>query len=177
MSEPHSDRPLAELEAALKALAPAPARLDRDRLLYRAGQASAPRPGWQWPAAAAAIALTAGTLTGSLAFRPGPQTIERIVYRTAPSPAPQPPPKAPAERPEGTPAQPALPLVGEAVARNVAPDGYLRMRDQVLRWGVEALPSSAPLPATRWRGQATTVHDRLADWLPATSSPYPRGSL
>ena len=43
------DPRLNEVAAALASLAPRPAALDRDRLLFRAGRASAPRP-WFWRA-------------------------------------------------------------------------------------------------------------------------------
>jgi hypothetical protein len=183
MSEPYQDPNLAELAAALKALAPAPARLDRDRLLYRAGQVSARRTGWLWPATAAAVvALAAGALTGALALRPGPQTVERIVVVNKAMPAPLPvpprlPPQAPPEKPQAAPVPPVQSLSAEAVARETFPEGYLRLRDQVLRWGVDALPSRPAGAASGRRPTPTTVHDHLSDWLPATSSPFPRGSL
>ena len=44
MSESLDPR-LNDVAAALAALAPRPPALDRDRLLFRAGRASAPRPG------------------------------------------------------------------------------------------------------------------------------------
>src|SRR5258708_7696203 len=51
-----SDRPEREpLESALAGLKPAPALLDRDRVMFAAGQASAtPARRWVWPGAPAA---------------------------------------------------------------------------------------------------------------------------
>src|SRR5712691_4085152 len=61
------------LEEALKSLQPLAGAFDRDRLMYRAGQASAPRRGWTWPALAFALVL-----------QPVPQPVERVVYVEVP---------------------------------------------------------------------------------------------
>jgi hypothetical protein len=136
---------LSRLEAALKGLVPAPAHLDRDRLLFRAGQLTAPRMRWRWPAAAAALAFVAGALGTALTFRPSPTVIVQHVYHERqPAPAP-----APVESPEQSPAPDPEPPVppDPVVARGPQPGGYLQMRNQVLRWGVDALPP--PPPAER----------------------------
>ncbi len=95
---------LSELEAALAALVPRADRLNRDRLMFLAGQASAqpkidwppvqaqpnvlrPWANWAWPAAFAAMTGVAASLLLALAIRPGPQIVERMVERIATPPA------------------------------------------------------------------------------------------
>ena len=138
MSEP-LDRPeMTALEASLGKLAPCPAALDRDRLLFEAGRASA-RPGRLWQGAAAAASLTAAALALLLVLRPAPVTVvePRVVYvheRPAPQPAPE---------------DPATPPAEVATADDEAPvpqTEYLRRRQEVLRWGVDMLPP--PVPGT-----------------------------
>jgi hypothetical protein len=94
---------LSELEAALAALVPRAEGLNRDRLMFLAGQASVEskisqpaaqsdtaRPrrgtGWAWPAALATMTGIAASLAVALAVRPAPQVVERIVERTATAP-------------------------------------------------------------------------------------------
>lgn len=169
MPEDSPNRDLAGLEASLKELAPAPAHLDRDRLLFRAGQLSA-RRGWGWPAAAAALAVLAGTLATGLVLRPEPrhtvETITRIVPRPLPLPR-QAPPESPAPAP--APSEPAPP---EVVARAPLPDGYLRLREQVLRWGADALPGPPALPPGVSLSRTPTPRD-LTEWLPNDTPPSP----
>jgi len=100
---------LSELEAALAALVPRAEHLNRDRLMFLAGQASTAskigqpvvepptarsrrRAGWAWPAAFAAMTGVAASLLVALAIRPAPQITERIVERiiTAPAPSQEP---------------------------------------------------------------------------------------
>jgi hypothetical protein len=127
---------LTALAADLRRLAPAPAGLDRDALLFRAGRASA-RRGWAWPAATALATATAASLALVLALRPPEvQTVERpvvvVVEKQAPTvPQLQPtPPEAPsidATEPEPTPPAPG-------------PAGrYLQVQEHLLRWGLDGL--------------------------------------
>ena len=76
---------LKALEAALAALVPRSDRLDRDRLMFLAGQATGSQPRaavsrpWAWPAAFSAMTALAASLLLMLVTRPGPQIVERIV--------------------------------------------------------------------------------------------------
>src|SRR6516225_6587980 len=86
MPEPPHDPPLNDpaleaLAGALRGLAPRPAEIDRDRLMFHAGRASAPR-GWAWPLATAASAAAAVALALLLWARPEPppRIVERVVY-------------------------------------------------------------------------------------------------
>lgn len=115
----------AELEAALRSLRPARAAIDRDRLMFRAGRASARRGGRIWLGTAVILGAALGL---SLAFRPGPQEVVRVVeVQREPDPA----------RP------PAAPPLTHALARSVDWSGrgqYLRLRREVLAKGLDALP-------------------------------------
>jgi hypothetical protein len=73
--ETRQQQVIGEVEAALRSLRLRPSRIDRDRLMFRAGQLSAARPGalrrvlrsrWLWPSVAAAMALIAVTLGATL---------------------------------------------------------------------------------------------------------------
>ena len=80
MSELH-DPTLTALEAALAGLAPASGTVDRDAVLFRAGQAAAQR-GWLWPALASlstAAALVFGLLLalGGIALLAGSESPEQ----------------------------------------------------------------------------------------------------
>jgi hypothetical protein len=87
---------LKAVEAELAGLRPRTDRLQRDRLLYLAGQASFAgassrrsallRVHWAWPATAAVMSAVAATLLVMLLSRPGPQIVERFVERPAARP-------------------------------------------------------------------------------------------
>jgi hypothetical protein len=131
------DPSLGPLESALANLKPAPTALDRDRLMFRAGQLST-RWHWVWPASTAALFVMSLALAGVLAFRPTAPESVRVVYvpiETSPpvsSPRQPVPAPTPATSTADVPAPPAS-----------AP--YLSLRGQVLRFGVESLPDPPPL--------------------------------
>ncbi len=134
MSEDVRDEGLGAFEASLRGLTPLPPRLDRDRLLFRAGQASVSPRGRLWPWATAAATALAASLGGILLLRPAPQPTVRVVYVR--QEAPQPPSIAVAP--------PAAEQPAEAGTLPTADDvrlGYGRLQQEVLRWGVDALPS------------------------------------
>jgi hypothetical protein len=122
---PHEDplNDLSALEAALASLVPRADWLDRDRLMYLAGQASVahtPAAGhpaavsprrWGWPAAFAAMTAVAASLLVALVMQPGPQVAERVVFVPHDSVAVKPAQedRKPATTPRGAePVQPAL---------------------------------------------------------------------
>jgi hypothetical protein len=136
---------LAEVEAALASLQPAPSGVDRDRMMYLAGRASAEKAGpparrpsaaWLWPCATAASVLVAVAFAALWIARGGQETAEQ----------PGPPP-ADAVR---------QPTVDRAVAESSGSpadaswegwrNDYLELRRLVLADGVDAIqtpPSSA----------------------------------
>ncbi len=141
MPEP-IDPQLSEVAAALAALAPRPAALDRDRLLFRAGRASAPRP-WFWRLSAAASTTAAVVLASVLYMRPTAAPVERVVYvQVAPAPVKAPSPMeatvAPAAAAESEPPAPSYSWPTTA---------YTRLEDRLLRWGLDGLDEPMPPPA------------------------------
>jgi len=118
----------AELARALSGLRPA-GGIDRDRMLFAAGAASARRTGRIGMGVAGVLAAA---LAVSLAVRPEPRVIERVVTVPATGPAPTMAAPWPAETPDWMPA---------AVEQKGA---YLALRNQVLTKGLDALPAPAP---------------------------------
>jgi hypothetical protein len=114
------------LEAALSGLSPSPGRLDRDRILFRAGQRASPRR-WLWPCMSAALALLSVGLGTALLLRP-PSVVERIVYVPADTES---------EREPGAVVEEAPSWLGES--------RYFQIRDDVLNRGLDALPQLEPL--------------------------------
>src|SRR5262249_49612936 len=125
MSESTSDPKLVALEKSLAALAPAPGRIDRDQLLFRAGQASMKRQSWLWPSATALASLVATGLGITLALRLASPVVERVIYVQAESP-----PRSDS-RELVSPSKPSQPRTspGEDAAGAVS-SAYLHDRDQ-----------------------------------------------
>jgi hypothetical protein len=90
MSERKINPELESIEAALSSLTPTSSSLQRDRLMFLAGQASvqkaSPRRNarrigvWLWPCATCASLVTAMAFGTLWAHGEGPQVIERVVY-------------------------------------------------------------------------------------------------
>ncbi len=152
MSGEAHDPQLSDLEALLAGLAPLPGRLDRDQLLFRAGQASVTRTSWLWPGATSVLALLALGLVVALVWRPSPSAVERVVY--VPVQAPAPAPISVPEIPELKDAKPPRAQEKDQLAQA----DYWKLRDQILRLGVEALPP--PSAAT-----AAPPMDKADSWL------------
>jgi hypothetical protein len=144
MPEKIDNPELTALEAALGSLAPLPGQIDRDRLMFRAGQQIARRPGWLWPSATIVLACFSVTLAAILVLRPAPAPVERIVYL----PAPEQPPGPPAPDVLASPAEAGLSSAEEMTSSGPA-GNYYQLQKQMLRWGLDGLPDPqpAPLPA------------------------------
>ena len=175
MSHEHEPAELAAVEQALGSVVPTPPRIDRDRLMFLAGVASA-TPGsagaspspigptqartWLWPASTAALAATSLALALALILRP--DRPERIVYVDRPATSPISPP---APR---TSAQPTLTIAvaGRQQPSDLPANNYVRSRDVALRLGLDALGSPASnggsLPAPTYR-----------TWLESLVAPQP----
>jgi hypothetical protein len=150
MPEPF-DPELTPLEASLARLVPRADKLSRERMLFEAGRSSV-RPGRLWPALAALSSLAALVLTGFLFMRAPTVVVEgRIVERVKEVPAiPQP---SPVPEPGVEPT--------EEPARGTPPrNEYLRLRERMLLWGVDALP---PPEAGTSTDSPLTAADLLAE--------------
>jgi hypothetical protein len=159
---------LSALEAELAALVPRVDNLNRDRLMFLAGQASVeskasqatiqtPPPRlparWAWPTAFAAAATVAASLLVALVNRPAPQVVERIVERIVSVPVAL---QQPAAEPHQDGVEPD-PLTGPAAIVSAAPEwltwrltaplvigarhelSYPELRSQILSHGIAAL--------------------------------------
>jgi hypothetical protein len=127
---PLNDPALEALAGALRGLAPRAGGLDRDRLMFRAGRASAPR-GWAWPLATLVSGAAAVALAVLLWARP--ETPPRVVFVQADQPSAS-DGRAPRPDVEG------------------APGGwshYLQLQEKLLRDGLDALPEPPDQPPER----------------------------
>jgi hypothetical protein len=89
MSEKRLNEELAAVEAALASLTPVPSTIQRDQLLFLAGQAAAASvasrrrrrfAAWLWPCATSASLLVAAGFGALWAAGRTPQIVERVVY-------------------------------------------------------------------------------------------------
>lgn len=149
---------MTELEEQLAALRPTESRLNRDRLMFEAGQAMAARasdassrlPRWFWPSATAAMTLAAGLLSVLLAINAGPrETVETVVVQP---PAPNSNAAAVPSRddPGFKPVDWSLEI--DAIHSSLATRNYLHVRRIALTKGVDALiagPSADSEPVPR----------------------------
>lgn len=166
--EQPNDDSLTPVEQALASFSPQSLRLDRDRLMFLAGQASAAglpvsnvqkQSSRAWPLSTAALAVCAAALGVALVIRPAPE--EKIIYRdrfvTRPAESQPIAPVTPLDSPD-------LPTVAadsiEARSFSVLPrNNYLRSRDVAFRLGLDALGSQTSA------GSATAPAPTSRDWL------------
>lgn len=124
----HDDGELKGLERSLAGLRPAPAGIDRDELMFRAGQAAATGRASVAPAVAVLVALLAAFAGAGTMWLARPAASERIVRVTVEKPV--------LRVVQLSPMMPA----GERLERSVARADYLELRDRVLAEGMDALP-------------------------------------
>lgn len=143
-----------ELEAALGGLQPMAVTIERDRLMYRAGQSSARRRNLAWPILSIALALMLGV---SLLHQPEAQEqtveVEKLVYIKE--------------------AEPPTQSVLQAAIQGAQPDpyqleaqaNYVKLRDKVLTEGLDVLP------VRKTRSARPTI-ERWDDYLPKRQSSW-----
>jgi hypothetical protein len=137
------DPALSGFTNGLADLAPDPGGLDRDRLLFRAGGVRPTRRLRYWQAVAGLLAVAALGLGTALVLRPT-RMVDQVVYVSVPIFLPIPP-----EEPASEETPPFLPRRAEPGPRARAELDGFRLRQQVLLFGVEALP-----PPHAWSGPA-----------------------
>jgi hypothetical protein len=165
---------LQRFEAELASLSPGRLQLDRDRLMFLAGQVSVSpalvlpgRHRWLWPTAFSAMTALAASLMLIIVLRPEPPVLERIVY--LPGPTPQ------VDLPSDNRAETLEPSPVDALASNARHDEslshrpsdsiYLRQRDQVLAMGIEGWANDVGSSGSRERVSAPTYGDLLKGLL------------
>jgi hypothetical protein len=153
---------LKAVEADLALLRPREDRLDRQRLIFLAGQASVSEAGhrqrtsfqrWAWPASFGAMTAVAGSLLVLLLVRPEPQVIERLVYVPSPS----------------TPAKSAT--TASDVERGSTPGYEARSQTVAADYTPHSLPLAASRPSPPGSLPAGGIKFRLFDHLLA-EQPY-----
>jgi hypothetical protein len=155
MSEQTHDPELAAVASALASLAPSAGQLDRDQLLFRAGQSSVPRRRWFWPALSATLGVLAVALGIAAARRPAPEMLERVVYVQAPAAG------SLQEVPDVALSAPQSPKAIVPNNRGESPLSYYRLEQVALRWGVEGLPDPHTPTGVTGSGHATRAFDVL----------------
>jgi hypothetical protein len=161
MSQNPIDPELNAIAASLGSLEPACIRIDRDLVMFRAGQASMRPSRWRRRARnaiAASLALVALGEGVLLAHRPPPQVVKEVVVVREPAPAPVVPPveQSVAEMPVSLPSESPLSLGQTAYERQVA---------QVMRYGLDGLPASPTVASPDWAPRPTTAGQMLQEEL------------
>jgi hypothetical protein len=181
---------LTQFEQTLASLTPVPPQVDRDRLMFLAGAASAGeetqktggrgqmgpvvtagRSAWLWPAATAALGATSLALAIALVARSAAPT--QIVYVERPAPAVSPRVAIQSNQTRENPA--AAPMAAEVNQRvprtlavpQVPADNYVRSRDVALLLGLDAL--GTPRSAGGGSAAGMTYFDWLVGLDPSAS--------
>ena len=142
MSQNPNDPELNAIAASLGSLEPARSRIDRDLVMFRAGQASVRPSRWHrgaWNVIAASLALVALGEGVLLAHRPPPQIVKEVVVVREPAPA-----RAPASLvPPAEQSVAAIPVALPSESSfSLGQTAYQRQVAQVLRYGLDGLPAS-----------------------------------
>lgn len=169
----HEDVPdLSRMEAALAGLTPVPARVDRDRLMFQAGQAGA-RNSPAWPIVSGILGVATAALVIVVLAYPRTRVVERVVY-VSPPPAPTSPEQAPvAKLPTAQP--PAIAAWFERSDDLPYRNPYEALEEQLLRWGLDGLPdvtpgvpSEPPVTVDSLLG-VPAERDKAPSWFPLSS--------
>jgi hypothetical protein len=164
MSEPHPGRHLSDLEHKLRQLAPA-GQVQRDEIMYRAGQASVPVEAapsafnWVWPVATVFMTLVSvflGMLLVLVLRDGGERPPVAISQPPAESMHPPDVQDEPHPLPDLQPPGPVTEAPVEAFPHHEAAE-YRQLKAQALRWGADSLP--VPPPAGGGTGRPQSVRE------------------
>jgi hypothetical protein len=138
-----SDLPesLGAAERLLRRFTPANPSIDRDRLMFLAGQRSISSRGlgsYLWPASTAVLAATSLTLACFLLRQPGDER-QAIVRSPLPPPAHQ---ASEQPRAVASPAEVPVKEASRATSTSLVSENYVRTREVALRLGLDALGST-----------------------------------
>jgi hypothetical protein len=161
MSQNPNDPELKAIAASLGSLEPARSRIDRDLVMFRAGQASVRPSRWHrraWNVIAASLALVALGEGVLLAHRPPPLIVKEVVVVREPAPAP------------------VVPLVEQSVAEmpvslssesppSIGQTPYERQIAQVMRNGLDVMSASPTDALPDWRPRPTSAGEMLQEEL------------
>jgi hypothetical protein len=148
---------MTSFEAALAALVPAQSRIDRDAVMFRAGQAAAAAHSGRrvWMAVAASLGLVALGEAAVIA-RGAATSAERIKVVRAPEQFHAAPPV------ETQSAAPSSESIGEPMPA-LGRTEYERLVGQVLRYGLDGLPASRPDALAHSEPRPAPTRERLRD--------------
>jgi hypothetical protein len=159
MAHQDFDPDLNHLGRQLRGLSPRPCPIDRDAVMFRAGQASVPRT-WLWPATTAVSTCLAITFAAALVVQPALERRSQVVpdWQSRPHGYSSPVPDFPLSVGPGD-APGEAPAASEEDVWPAPQTGYFHAEHNVLRWGLEGIavppPVSAPRPAEKaemlWR--------------------------
>jgi hypothetical protein len=139
------DPDLNHLGRELRGLAPRPCPIDRDAVMFRAGQSSVPR-NWLWPVLTAVATCAAVTFGAALLVEPAAEG--RFFHSYPPAPATT-------YNPSWTPSTPEGDVPGwEPTAADEEPwptpdTNYFHTQNNVLRWGLDGVPLPPTTPTPR----------------------------
>lgn len=136
MSPETHDHELNAWAQNLSGLAPSAGRLDRDQLLFRAGQVSVGKRSRPWQAIAAVMTLLAGAVGLAHLLPPEPQGVQCIIYQRVE------PPTSAADLIAVQPSTPhhGVPSPADETVRQAERMSYSRLQRVVFMEGVDALP-------------------------------------
>ena len=130
-------------EQSLKQFQPRAVNLDRERLMFLAGQVAVSggteqHRKWFWPSATLAMSTVAACLLVALTLQMSRPPVVREIVREVTGPAPSPTLQAFSQSKSLPTAEPQY---TSAPVLSLPASGVLQMRNTALRFGVEALPS------------------------------------
>ena len=157
-----------QLEAALRQLRPATPTFGKDRLVFLAGQASGRRARWRLALLTAFVGVgtgVGGTYLGVHSVMPT-ETPLRVIVIHVPAAAPETPREKQEPQPSPPTADPSPSSAWESLFQLARPaHGYLHMRDQALRLGIDAMPNDAPSTAAGPAPRPTSVLEMRSEMV------------
>jgi len=149
MAESNCDSDLNALSKDLQRLTPRACPINRDAVMFHAGQASVPW-NWKWPFATALSSCLAFTFAAALLVQPSPPPPTMQPYYSGPMRGPIAPPAAPWNGidPPGGPVMPGDMMTADEEPLPTPDTAYYHTQSSLLRWGLDGLPMPPPAAPT-----------------------------